>query len=705
MRAFFIFIRKQYNSTMSDTSYPSAPANVPASATQPSAMFKRRIWIMIASLALFLVIYISLLALGVALAAALAIVGGAIIYTIHNLFVMILGAGLIVAGLMVLYFMVKFIFEIKKEDKTGYIEIFEEDHPRLFSFVRKVSEETGTKFPKHIYITHNVNAAVFYDSSFLSMFLPVRKNLVIGAGLVNMVNVSEFKAVIAHEFGHFSQKSMKAGSYVYQVNKVIYNMLAENDSYHNILIKWANIHSAFALCARLTFSIVKGVQWVQRQSYIIVNKQYSALSREMEYHADAVAASVAGSNNCIAALYRIEFADTCYDMTLSKYNDWLREDKKSSNAFADQRTMGSFMAQERNFSIINGLPVIDYTSLKSSNKVSVVNVWASHPTIPQREEALKQLNIEATTINNSAWELFNAPAQVQQMLTSKLYDNAPMADKLIAAADAEFHNIVQQEKADAALPSIYSSFYQYREISSIDLVAAPKDHNIKDLTTFYKEKAALTNELYNVREDISLLSDIIEHKHIKHFTFEGDKMSRRHAAEKKSVLEEQQKQLGQTLSEADQDAYYYFLEKAGAISDTAVAELKTYYRYYYKIAGIKPEKITFVNQALDVFNNLYSGALITDKIINDLDNIKATLKQHITDTQQIYSSSEAPYRFDTPADIMRLHNYHYNFRGSEETINESINNLNELTHRYANWLFELHRKALKALLEKQLTYL
>jgi hypothetical protein len=40
------------------------------------------------------------------------------------------------------------------------------------------------------------------------MFLPVRKKLEIGVGPVNSINASELKAVIAHEFVHFSKRSM-----------------------------------------------------------------------------------------------------------------------------------------------------------------------------------------------------------------------------------------------------------------------------------------------------------------------------------------------------------------------------------------------------------------------------------------------------------------------------------------------------------------
>jgi Zn-dependent protease with chaperone function len=56
------------------------------------------------------------------------------------------------------------------------------------------------------------------------MFLPIKKNLQIGIGLMNSLTQDELKAVLAHEFGHFSQKSMKIGSYVYYANQVIHNL-------------------------------------------------------------------------------------------------------------------------------------------------------------------------------------------------------------------------------------------------------------------------------------------------------------------------------------------------------------------------------------------------------------------------------------------------------------------------------------------------
>jgi hypothetical protein len=64
----------------------------------------------------------------------------------------------------------------------------------------------------------DVNASVFYDSSFWSIIFPIRKNLQIRLGLVNKIIEQELKAILAHEFGCFSQRSTKVGSFVYDVN-------------------------------------------------------------------------------------------------------------------------------------------------------------------------------------------------------------------------------------------------------------------------------------------------------------------------------------------------------------------------------------------------------------------------------------------------------------------------------------------------------
>src|SRR5690606_1667330 len=205
--------------------------------------------------------------------------------------------------------LVKFLFKSNKIDRSGLFEIKKSDQPRLFEFVTRIAEETHTPLPKKIYVSADVNASVFYDSTFWSMFFPVRKNLQIGLGLVNAVTLSEFKAIIAHEFGHFSQRSMKLGSYVYHMNKIIFNLLHDNEGYENTLQSWANASWYFSIFAVITIRIVNGIKWVLRQVYALVNMQYMSLSRQMEFHADTISASVSGASHLITSLHRLEVAD------------------------------------------------------------------------------------------------------------------------------------------------------------------------------------------------------------------------------------------------------------------------------------------------------------------------------------------------------------------------------------------------------------
>jgi len=233
---------------------------------------------------------------------------------------LLIGGGLIVSGLTILFFLVKFIFTSNKMDRSHLTEIKNIDHPKIFALIEEIVKEVDMSFPKKVYLSNDVNASVFYDSNFWSMFLPIKKNLNIGPGLMNAVTEQEFKAILAHEFGHFSQKSMKVGSYVYQVNQVIYNMLYKNDSFDNIIAKAASLHSIIAICIAGSIWIIKQIQFILQKLYNYININYMSLSREMEFHADEIAANVAGSKYLASALTRLDFSNHALDTSFSFYD-------------------------------------------------------------------------------------------------------------------------------------------------------------------------------------------------------------------------------------------------------------------------------------------------------------------------------------------------------------------------------------------------
>jgi len=232
--------------------YPPSPQDVSPSLTQPSPAYAANIGKVLGGIFLFILLYLTLLAASIAMLYYGVIVGLAILSIRINLLTIGAGAGLVGLTVMFFWFLVKFIFKTRRNENPQRIEISRHDYPELFAFIHQVAAEVNAPRPKRVFLSPDVNACVFYDSSFLSLFLPVSKNLEIGLGLVNALNMSEFKAVLAHEFGHFSQRSMKLGSYTYTVNRILYDLIYEYDNWDVTLVKWAEVGGVFSWFALIT---------------------------------------------------------------------------------------------------------------------------------------------------------------------------------------------------------------------------------------------------------------------------------------------------------------------------------------------------------------------------------------------------------------------------------------------------------------------
>ncbi|MDZ4679757.1 MAG: M48 family metallopeptidase [Saprospiraceae bacterium] len=289
-----------------------------------------------------------------------------------SIITVMLGLGIISMGVLIIIFLLKFIFAKHKVDRSHLIEISRTQEPRLFELIGEIVEEVETNFPKKVYLSADVNAAVFYDSSFWSMFFPIKKNLQIGVGLINAVSVSEFKAILAHEFGHFSQRTMKVGSYVYNVNQIIYSLLHENRSYNSMAQQWASISGYFAIFVNIAVVFIKGIQWILKQVYDVVNLNYMRLSREMEFHADEVAANVAGSKPLITSLLRLDLANHSYQIVLNYYGNKVAENIRASNIYPQQRYVMEFLARKSNLPVENNLPQVTLDHLNRYNKSRLV---------------------------------------------------------------------------------------------------------------------------------------------------------------------------------------------------------------------------------------------------------------------------------------------------------------------------------------------
>lgn len=537
----------------------------------------------IISIIIFLLFYITILSASIygvwlAIQAGMAIMSDR--PTFGSLFIGILIMGF--AG-SILFFLIKFVFKSNKYDRSKYTEITQEDEPKLFAFVKEIVDDVAVDFPKKIYLTNEVNACVFYDSNFLSMFMPVRKNLMLGLGLINTCTELELKAIIAHEFGHFSQRSMKMGSYVSNVNHIIFNMLYDNEGYNNFINKASNIHGFVTLMVFVIQLIISGIKWVLIQLYSLVNKSYLALSKQMEYHADEVAATLVGYKSLETSLYRMELADQAYDNVLNIYINQIKDQTRSENMFLEQSYILTELGKENDSEFSGGLPLVKEGDTKRFNrsKIEFNDHWNSHPSTLQRIERLKSLYlIEKEDSLTPAGHLFKDFSKTQIMLTNRLFDEAAENKTLPTTTLEQFKEHYQQYIKENTFNKYYNHYYDYNNIKLFDLgkasyIEKPIDHQeVYNITNI-----ELSLQLAGLYDDQKTMNDLIEDNNgLKYLHYNKEKYVQKHFKQLNNQLVENTKEIEDKLKSHDIKAYQYFLQLERSQNIDTNSKLKTYYQ-------------------------------------------------------------------------------------------------------------------------------
>jgi Zn-dependent protease with chaperone function len=547
--------------------------------------FKTQATLAIVSIAFFAVTYMVILGLAVGLT-ALCIYGGIMFIVFKPMPVtIVLGIGLASMGLLVLFFLVKFIFSSNKIDRSHLREISKTDEPRLFKLIDDIVNEVDTDFPKKVYLSKDVNAAVFYDSSFWSMFFPIKKNLQIGMGLVNTVTESELKGILAHEFGHFSQKSMKLGSYVYNVNQVIFNLLYENESYEKMIQRWVNVSGYFLVFVILAGKITEGIKWVLRKLYGVVNKNYMGLSREMEFHADEIAASVTGFGPIKSSLLRMTLADHAFDRVLTFYEGKIADNLKSENIYREHTFVMNFLAEYNNFPIVNGFPEVTAEELNRFNKSKLVikDQWASHPSTDERIERLEKTNfaLEHST-HFSASEVFRNIEETQRELTDQIFKEIHYQGETTSLRFDGFQKQFTEEFYKETFSKIYNGYYDNKNPTYFEIST---DGAIDDTTQFEElfsdQKIDLVYTAVALQNDVEALKQIGDRAiSLKTFDYDGRKYKRNECYGLLIKLGQELERINSQIKDNDIRIFRFF-EENEKIQDRP-DQLKGLYRDFFE---------------------------------------------------------------------------------------------------------------------------
>lgn len=551
-----------------------------------SPEFKKMTTRAVLAIGLFVVLYLLLVGFAVGLTVFSLYAGIGIIAFHPNKFTLLIGGGIILMSSLILIFFLKFIFSRKEEGGLRGIQITAEDEPALFALIEEVVSEVGTKLPKKVFLVPDVNASVFYDSNFWSLFLPIRKNLNIGLGLINTVSVAEFKSLLAHEFGHFSQRSMTVGSYMYYVNRLIYNLLYENTSYENLAAK---IQEYVGIFSWFVYGALKVVVWVQvllQKIHKLIHLHYYALSREMEFHADAVAAHVAGADSAVSLLLRTHLADYAYNQVLGYYNERIPNHVKTENIYPQQYFVMNYVAAESDIPVKDGLPraTQEDSSRYNKSKLMLNNQWASHPSIEDRIRAIRALAVaEPMPKPARATTLFQQLKLWEKEITARLFDQVDYKDSHPTwTAFETFCDDFVSAYTENDFPKVFNGYYNAYSAPPIDLAeAALLPVPASEAVLFSAEMVAKVYTLNATREDQTTMRHIqVENTDIPSFEYDGERYTPDDSEILIQRMEGEIKTLVSELHENDKAIYRYCLSLEEAYPSTSNDSLNARYTAY-----------------------------------------------------------------------------------------------------------------------------
>lgn len=129
--------------------------------------------------------------------------------------VLILGFGAIAT----IYKMIRSLF-IKIESQDPGRALLPEEAPGLWQLTREVAAAVGTRPIDEIRVTPGCDLAVYEKGSFREKATDHAKRiLILGVGVLNDMRLNAFRAVLAHEYGHFSHRDTAGGDVALRVDR------------------------------------------------------------------------------------------------------------------------------------------------------------------------------------------------------------------------------------------------------------------------------------------------------------------------------------------------------------------------------------------------------------------------------------------------------------------------------------------------------
>lgn len=276
-----------------------------------------------------------------------------------------------------------------------------QEHPGLFRLIEETAHATAQSAPTQVYLIPDLNAWVAQRGGVMG--IGGARMMGVGLPLLQVLTVAEFRAVLAHEFGHFHGGDTALGPWIYNTRSAIGRTLQNLTGQHGLIGKPFEWYGAFFL--RITHGV----------------------SRDQEYAADALAARVAGGEALVSGLKAIHASAAAFPPY------WANEVVPALETGIRPPILAGFRSFLSSPDVAPGIAA----HLEKELLSGVSDPLDTHPALKDRIEAIRLATASsaapASPVAVPAVSLFPNPDQLEEALVDSLLPPARRATLTAAA--------------------------------------------------------------------------------------------------------------------------------------------------------------------------------------------------------------------------------------------------------------------------------
>lgn len=558
-----------------------------------------------------------------------------------------------VAGVVLRFLIVRF----PEEDKKS-IEINQTINPALMNYIYSVCDEINAPRPAMVFISMEVNAFVSGHHGIKSILKPNEKNLTIGYPLLLHLNKSEFRATLAHEFGHFSNDSLLPGRFLSRIHRGVHAMIFSRgnmEEWTRTLLQSRGIANWIGAGGASLRNMVRGIF---ASVYEQMHFRYMALSRVNELSADKIAAVTAGGEALCSALRKMDFITE--SMLLLKAEVEQQADK-SRKLPADYWALTvSFMSwrlkKENIFLPLHEQSWMEnlYSSDLNMDRVQTKNSWQSHPSFEERKENVSSLFKLHPADFTPCISLLENRASLEKKLNNRLYDLSGDNSDLKFTAEEEYTRLLQQSFDLKFGEKKYKGYFDFRFlILHKDFVPA-RDLQPSEFIPLREEDLAAIKRSSGLQRDINSLLSLrsVHDRYNAIYEFDGGSCRYEDIEGNMKTLEEEDRELAEHIQLIDErmvDWHYSIADEKNA------AELKQQIGLYLPLVQLR----SLLHMQLSAFAS-FSFALKNNKaainaILSDIrSNLRTFEKERLDSLKAVLNAGTSENQAAHLLEVKRL---------------------------------------------------